>query len=313
MNRRAFSLIELMVVIAIFAILIGLLLPAIQRVREAASRTQCLNKLRQIGTGLHHYAAINEGVLPTIDGNPTRAYNQDLNSWGLRIYDVVFPSILPYLDAKYTVSSVSHTNVTEVYICPSDPSRSHPYFNYYHNTISYAANAQIFIDHPNLRTSIHDGLSTTFLVAEHYSFCGVDAFTMTKNEAVPIGSEYRRPTFADGGDILGGKTEHQVFPLTAGNPPSSTPSELGRTFQVSPATWMPVPGPDPWTIKNGRRFFHSMPANGCDYSIPQTAHPAGMNVLLGDGSVRTVSGSMSPETFWSAVTPRGGEVLGSDW
>src|SRR5580658_4518735 len=129
--RRGFTLIELLVVIAIIAILIALLVPAVQKVREAAARTTCVNNLKQIGLALHSYHGVyKQFPAGYIDGNTNPASTPDNDvgpGWGWASF------LLPYLEQgsvynqiNFNVgvgvgvnAQVSQTQLA-VFQCPSD-------------------------------------------------------------------------------------------------------------------------------------------------------------------------------------------------
>jgi prepilin-type N-terminal cleavage/methylation domain-containing protein len=280
MDRRGMTLIELLVVIAIIAVLIGLLLPAVQKVREAAARTRSQNNLKQIILATHNYASVHEDRLPVFDGNKRSPNGQ------LSVFDV----ILPYIDGGSAVLASWDANPHDyapqfaTYVSPVDPTLID------HNRrtplSSYPGNAQVFNGDASLTSTFADGTSNTITFAEHYGACRDTLFWWPMS--IYTGGP-RRATFADGGPIPNYRSYGDVHPVVAGIPPTTTGSVPGKTFQVAPA-----------------------PEN-CNPSLAQTPHPSGMLVALADGSVRTLAPNISPQLYWSAVTPAGGEVLGADW
>ena len=205
--RKGLSLLESIIAIAILAVLIGLLLSAIMRVRETAQRVASTNNLKQIDLALQNYISANDGLCPTIEGHKKSS--------------------------------------------------------------SYAANGLCFERYSRrMAGSFPDGTSNTIAFGEHYGYkCGENTFDPFQGQYA-LGLWLRPASFADWMGIRDG--------------------DHGATFQVRPKL------------------------EDCEPGVAQTPHSSGMLVGLVDGSVRTVSGTISPRIYWAAMTPDRGEVFNWD-
>jgi prepilin-type N-terminal cleavage/methylation domain-containing protein len=306
-QRRGFTLIELLIVLAIIAVLIGLLLPAVQKVREAANRIKCANNLKQLGLAAHQHHDQQGRLPPGMGFTPL----ETSGVWGPHFFH-----LLPYLElgnlherargsvalptGPVTIYCPINNNVysqpVRMLLCPSDPSVDSggvvPVHGISWGASCYAANSQVFAPvrgSPQGKAriaEITDGTSNTILYAEKYARCtstsmGLDggtfwAYCASRNLDLPPPME---PPF---------KPYHASFAIIGyfGNPQGP-----GSKFQVLPSPFL----------------------GNCDPTRTATAHAGGMLVCLADGSVRTLAPGLSGTTWWTAVTARGGEVLGSDW
>jgi prepilin-type N-terminal cleavage/methylation domain-containing protein/prepilin-type processing-associated H-X9-DG protein len=290
--QRGFTLIELLVVIAIIAVLIGLLLPAVQKVREAAARTQCKNNMKQLALALNNYAGQNKGF------PPSRTTVTPQHSW------TAF--LLPYYEAEsiariynFNVDWNNPTNYTaiqtqlKIFNCASNPHQDRVDNNISSNpacgdySVINALKDFVAIncfgltrivnqDDPRIvgalmrdkitpMVFITDGTSNTIMVAED---AGRPEFWITGNVQGTVNPVYKEGGWADPG---------QPFSIDGSNPDGS------------------VPGPCPMNCSNNSEIY--------------SFHISGAHVTFADGSVRFLSATLDLCTLSAMVTRNGGEVI----
>jgi prepilin-type N-terminal cleavage/methylation domain-containing protein/prepilin-type processing-associated H-X9-DG protein len=276
--RRAFTLIELLVVIAIIAILMGLLLPAVQKVREAAARVSCQNKMKQLGLATHN-ANDTLGKFPPAYTNQGPKRNGNL-----------FFFLLPYLeqDALYN-STPDPCNVASVPVLSSND-------NYVR-----AQPVKAFVCPSNSLGSGGVWPGHTDWAIGHYGF-NYMVFGYPGATGVGVWSHGLSV-----GNIPDGTTNTVLFAERAGMFNDNT-ANLWCHGGWNPA-YMPMFG-------YGGNYQVFQPRPNQAQALPyytQSPHGSTMNVTLGDGSVRTVSGNMSQPAWQCAIIPDDGLPMPADW
>lgn len=336
LNRKGFTLVELLVVIAIIGILIGMLLPAVQQVREAARRTECLNNLRQMGLGTLNYESSNM-KFPTTGPQGQGFENQFVTNRNrpevpvLNYYFEILPFLeqnnLAVLPQEFTIDGIEFQGVrVPLYGCPSRGERSEidavgdqrPLNDYasYMSTWNDPFNGGIdwegdftsydWRDTAREETSVWNGIISK------------SGFVSTDSNGNAQLNRFSKVGF---GGLIDGSSNTMLFAEKSVWAQSYNPTTVDPGSHFWDETGYFRPGT--WSVRRGiaGNGLHMISDSLDRPSRPRgdlfefgfgSAHPGSVNAVLGDGSTHSISMDISVETLAHLGNRRDGQVLDSD-
>jgi prepilin-type processing-associated H-X9-DG protein/prepilin-type N-terminal cleavage/methylation domain-containing protein len=298
-SRRAFTLIELLVTMATIAVLTGLLLPAVQKVREVAARTSCQNNLKQIGLACHNFHGTHDGFPPGRVIGPFAPFRVPAD-----VEHGSFPFFLPFLEQgalagryRYDVSwfhpdnQPAVTTQLKVAQCPSaEPNRMVTGGR----GLSYGGKAAC-VDYAPIRV-VDPALVNSGLVDKVAIYQGsmCTNFMGNMDRSIPDGLST---------SILFGEVAGRPESYVAGRKVPGSDEVLGGAWAALENGLVVKGHSFDGTTSPGRCAIN------CNNQDVYSFHPGGANILFADGHVQFMSASIDIREFVRMVTRTGGEVV----